>query len=351
MKKLLALILALTLALGTVACGNSAPANDGAAGVSGDPAVPAAEGMQETPDMVLRLSEDQSPDFPTTQGCQKFADLVYERTNGRIKIEVYDSGTLGGTTAVAEQLQYGAIDLLRGGAAPLAQFSPTLNVFSLPFLFTSTENDYKCLDSELAQDILKMEDSEGLIGLAYYTGGARCFYSSQPITCLADLAGMDIRVQESEIMMGMIDALGANPTPTAYAEVYSALQTGVVDAAENGIGAYVSTAHCEVAPYLMLDNHVFTPDMLVMSRQVWDRLSPEDQQIFMEAAYDSVVYEREVYEAYEAEALKKALDSGVTVYELTDDQLQEFIDATAGMPEKYCSQYIDIVNQFKAMQE
>ena len=295
MKKLLALILALTLALGTVACGNSAPANDGAAGVSGDTAVPAAEGMQETPDMVLRLSEDQSPDFPTTQGCQKFADLVYERTNGRIKIEVYDSGTLGGTTAVAEQLQYGAIDLLRGGAAPLAQFSPTLNVFSLPFLFTSTENDYKCLDSELAQDILKMEDSEGLIGLAYYTGGARCFYSSQPITCLADLAGMDIRVQESEIMMGMIDALGANPTPTAYAEVYSALQTGVVDAAENGIGAYVSTAHCEVAPYLMLDNHVFTPDMLVMSRQVWDRLSPEDQQIFMEAAYDSVVYEREVY--------------------------------------------------------
>ena len=196
-----------------------------------------------------------------------------------------------------------------------------------------------------------MEDSEGLIGLAYYTGGARCFYSSQPITCLADLAGMDIRVQESEIMMGMIDALGANPTPTAYAEVYSALQTGVVDAAENGIGAYVSTAHCEVAPYLMLDNHVFTPDMLVMSRQVWDRLSPEDQQIFMEAAYDSVVYEREVYESYEAEALKKALDSGVTVYELTDAQLQEFIDATAGMPDKYCSQYIDIVNQFKAMQE
>ena len=262
MKKLLALILALTLALVTVACGNSAPANDGAAGVSGNTAVPAAEGMQETPDMVLRLSEDQSPDFPTTLGCQKFADLVYERTNGRIKIEVYDSGTLGGTTAVAEQLQYGAIDLLRGGAAPLAQFSPTLNVFSLPFLFTSTENDYKCLDSELAQDILKMEDSEGLIGLAYYTGGARCFYSSRPITCLADLAGMDIRVQESEIMMGMIDALGANPTPTAYAEVYSALQTGVVDAAENGIGAYVSTAHCEVAPYLMLDNHVFTPDML-----------------------------------------------------------------------------------------
>ena len=132
MKKLLALILALTLALGTVACGNSAPANDGAAGVSGNTAVPAAEGMQETPDMVLRLSEDQSPDFPTTQGCQKFADLVYERTNGRIKIEVYDSGTLGGTTAVAEQLQYGAIDLLRGGAAPLAPFSPECVLSALP---------------------------------------------------------------------------------------------------------------------------------------------------------------------------------------------------------------------------
>ena len=105
MKKLLALILALTLALGTVACGNSAPADDRAAKVSGDTAAPVAEGMQETPDMILRLSEDQSPDFPTTMGCQKFADLVYERTNGRIRIDVYDSGTLGGTTAVAEQLQ------------------------------------------------------------------------------------------------------------------------------------------------------------------------------------------------------------------------------------------------------
>ena len=107
--------------------------------------------------MVLRPQRRPVPlNFPTTLGCQKFADLVYERTNGRIKIEVYDfPAPWGGTTAVAEQLQYGAIDLLRGGAAPLAQFSPTLNVFSLPFLFTSTENDYKCLDSELAQDILK----------------------------------------------------------------------------------------------------------------------------------------------------------------------------------------------------
>lgn len=352
MKKLLAMLLALTLALTMVACGSTAPATETPPAEStpeGDST--AAEGMQETPDMVLRLSEDQAPDYPTTLGCQKFADLVYERTNGRIKIEVYDSGTLGGTTAVAEQLQYGAIDLLRGGAAPLAQFSPTLNVFSLPFLFTSTENHYKCMDSELAQEILKMEDSEGLIGLAYYTGGARSFYSSQPITCLADLKGMDIRVQESEVMMGMIDALGANPTPTAYAEVYSSLQTGVVDAAENSIASYVSTAHCEVAPYLLLDNHVFTPDMLIMSRQVWDTLSAEDQQIFMEAAYESVVYEREVYEAYEEEALQQALDNGVTVYELNDEQLQEFVDATADMANEFCADYLDIVEEFRAMQD
>lgn len=351
MKKLSAMLLAAAMTLSLAACGSSNTTDSSAGTEASSTASTTTETAAAEPELVLRLSEDQSPDYPTTMGCQRFADLVYERTNGRIRIDVYDSGTLGDTTAVAEQLQYGAIDLLRGGASPLAQFSPRLNTLSLPFLYTSTENYYKCMDSELAQDILKMEDSEGLIGLCYYTGGGRSFYSSKPITCLEDLKGMQIRVQESAVMMSMIDHLGANPQTTAYSEVYSALQTGVVDAAENSIASYVSTAHYEVAPNLLLDNHVYAPDMLIMSRQVWDKLSAEDQEIFMQAARDSVDYEREIYEEYEAEALQKALDAGVVVTELTPEQQQEFIDATASMAEELVSDYMSDVEAFREMQE
>ncbi len=301
------------------------------------------------PDLYLRLSEDQSIDYPTTRGCQYFADLVKERTNGRIHIEVYDSGTLGDTTAVVEQLQYGAIDMIRCGTGDLTSFSPRLGVLILPYLYTSTENYYKCMDSEVAQDILKLEDSQGLIGLCYFTNGSRSFYSSKPITCLADLKGMDVRTQSSALMMGMAEALGTVPTAIAYSEVYSALQTGVVDAAENSVCSYVSEAHMEVAPNLLLDCHVYEPDLLVMSRQIWDELSQEDQEIFRQAAKEAVEFERSIYEEYEQEALEKAAAAGVIITELTPELQQEFIDATEKLPEELCSDYMDDVNALRAI--
>ncbi|MCI8296394.1 MAG: TRAP transporter substrate-binding protein [Lachnospiraceae bacterium] len=320
---------------------------DGTKGADGEIHAP----LQETPDLLLRLSEDQSIDYPTTMGCLRFADLVYERTNGRIKVEVYDSGTLGNTTAVIEQLQYGAIDLCRCGVGDLSQFSPRLSLFTLPFLFTNTENYYKCMDSDLAQEILEMADAEGLIGMCYYTNGSRSFYSSKPLTGLGDLKGQVVRTQESALMMGLMDALGADPTPVAYAEVYSALQTGVVDAAENSVASYASTAHYEVAPNLMLDCHVYEPDLLIMSQQIWDELSPEDQEILRQAAQESVVYEREIYEAYEAGALKNVVDAGVVVTELTPEKQQEFMDATASMAEAFCGDYIQDVETLRRMQD
>ena len=308
------------------------------------------QAQQDKPELVLRLSEDQSPDYPTTLGCIRFAELVEERTNGRIKIEVYDSGTLGNTTAVIEQLQYGAIDFCRCGVGDLSQFSPRLSIFTLPFLYKDTESYYKCMDSDLSQDILKMEDATGLRGLCYYTNGARSFYSSKPLTCLADLKDLTIRTQESALMMSLMDSLNANPTPVAYSEVYSALQTGVVDAAENSISSYASTAHYEVAPNLMLDRHVFEPDLLIISQQIWNELSEEDQKILSEAAAESVTYERQIYEKYEEDALQKVKDAGVVITELTPEQQQEFIDATSSLAESLCSDYIDDVNSLKELQ-
>lgn len=303
-----------------------------------------------SPEVVLRLSEDQSIDYPTTRGCQYFADLVEERTDGRIHIEVYDSGTLGDTTAVVEQLQYGAIDMIRCGTGDLTSFSQRLGVLILPYLYSSTENYYNCMDSEVAQEILKMEDADGLIGLCYFTNGSRSFYSSKPLTCLSDLKGMDIRTQSSALMMGMVEAIGAVPTAIAYSEVYSALQTGVVDAAENSVCSYVSEAHMEVAPNLLLDCHVYEPDLLIMSRQIWNELTPEDQEIFAQAAKEAVVFERSIYEEYEQDALKKAADAGVVISELTPEQQQEFVDATANLPEELCGAYMDDVNALKAIE-
>lgn len=364
MKKRMSAALIIAMVFSLSACGTksvpepSAGAEQketeaGAAGAAASeaPAEKAPAQMQETPKLLLRLSEDQSIDYPTTMGCLRFADLVYERTDGRIKVEVYDSGTLGNTTAVIEQLQYGAIDLCRCGVGDLSQFSPRLSLFTLPFLFTNTENYYKCMDSELAQEILEMSDADGLIGMCYYTNGSRSFYSSKPLTSLGDLKGQVVRTQESALMMGLMDALGANPTPVAYSEVYSALQTGVVDAAENSVASYASTAHYEVAPNLMLDCHVYEPDLLIMSRQIWDELSAEDQEILRQAAQESVVYEREIYEAYEAEALKKVTDAGVEVTEMTPEKQQEFVDATASMAEEFCGDYIQDVEELRGMQK
>lgn len=369
MKKKISVALIITMAFSLSACGTkSAPASSagteqkGAGDAAEETVGPEETGaetagekdlaqMQETPDLLLRLSEDQSIDYPTTMGCLRFADLVYERTNGRIKVEVYDSGTLGNTTAVIEQLQYGAIDLCRCGVGDLSQFSPRLSLFTLPFLFTNTENYYKCMDSDLAQEILEMEDADGLIGMCYYTNGSRSFYSSKPLTSLGDLKGQVVRTQESALMMGLMDALGADPTPVAYSEVYSALQTGVVDAAENSVASYASTAHYEVAPNLMLDCHVYEPDLLIMSQQIWDELNAEDQEILRLAAQESVVYERGIYEAYEAEALKKVTDAGVVVTEMTPEKQQDFIDATASMAEEFCVDYLQDVEELRKMQD
>lgn len=360
MNRLLTLTMASAILLSLTACGRSKPSAPTASSAAPTSSAAKTESaaqsdasgtqLQETPDLILRLSEDQSIDYPTTMGCLRFSQLVYERTNGRIKIEVYDSGTLGNTTAVLEQLQYGAIDFCRCGVGDLSQFSPRLSLFTLPFLFTSTENYYKCMDSDLAQEILLLEDAKGLTGMCYYTNGSRSFYSSKPLACLADLKGLVVRTQESALMMGLMDALSANPTPVAYSEVYSALQTGVVDAAENSVASYASTAHYEVAPNLMLDCHVYEPDLLVMSQQIWDELSAEDQKIIRQAARESVVYEREIYEAYEAEALKKVQDAGITLTVLTPEQQQEFIDATASMAQTFCADYLDDVEKLREMQ-
>ena len=223
--------------------------------------------------IVLRLAETHPQDYPTTRGDYEFARLVKERSGGRIVIEVYPGSQLGQEKAVIEQVQFGAIDLTRVSISPVAAFVPRLNAFQMPYLYRDETHMWKVLKGDIGKELLASLEPFGFIGLGWFESGARNFYNSKrPIRTPADLKGLKIRVQESELMMGLVSAFGAVPTPMAFGEVYSALQTGVVDGAENNWPSYFSTSHYEVAKYITLDEHTRVPEIIIGSKISLGRL-------------------------------------------------------------------------------
>lgn len=222
----------------------------------------AGEGPGQCAEFVLTYAENQAEDYPTTQGAYKFAELVYERTGGKIEIQVNAGGVLGDEKTVIEQLQFGGVDFARVSLSPLAEFVPKLNVLQMPYLYTSREHMWKVLEGSIGDDFMNSFGGSHLVALSWYDAGARNFYSAaKPIESLEDMKGLNIRVQESELMMDTIEALGATPVPTAFGEVYSGLQTGKIDGAENNWPSYESTRHYEVAKYYTLDEHTRVPEL------------------------------------------------------------------------------------------
>jgi len=277
-------------------------------------------------EMTLRSSDTHPEGYPTVAAVEYMGDLVEERTDGRICIEVYHSAQLGEEKDTIEQTQFGVIDMNRVSIGPFNNMIPETKVFSLPYIFRSTEHMHKVLDGEIGQEVLESFRDHDLVGLAYYDSGSRSFYNSQkPITSIEDLEGMKFRVMQSDVFVDMVDALGGNATPLPYGEVYSSIQTGVVDGAENNWPSYESSGHYEVAQHYTLDQHLMVPEVLVMSEQSWDALSEEDQQIIRQAAEDSVPHMRELWQAREAASREKAVESGVQVVD--DIDKTPFIEA------------------------
>ncbi len=309
------------------------------AGCGGGDKKPAQQQQQQ---LVLKLGETHPPDYPTTLGDKKFAELVTERTKGRIKVEVYPSSQLGEEKAVIEQVQLGAIAFTRVSSAPLAEFNKPLGVCALPYLFNSTDHMWKVLTGPDGQKMLDGLAASKFIGLCYYDPGARSFYSTKPIKSLDDMKGLKIRVQQNKINMDLMQAIGASATPMPYGQVFSALQTGVIDGAENNFPSYLTANHYQVAKYYLVDQHQMVPEVLVMSKVVWDKLSDEDKKIIKQAAADSVATQRDLWTKFEKEAEAKVKAAGCTVTYVQD--LKPWQAAVKPMLEKYRAEYGEVLD-------
>jgi tripartite ATP-independent transporter DctP family solute receptor len=299
--------------------------------------------------ILLRLAEAQVDTYPATMGALEFARLVEEKSEGRIIIEVYTGGQLGGDEkAVLEQIQFGAIDFTRVNISPVTELAPMLNLLQMPYLYESYDHMHKVLDSSIGDEFLASVDEAMLTGLALYDAGSRNFYNNiKPVTSIHDMKGLKLRVPPSKLMLAMVYSLGASATPMAFGEVYSALQTGVIDGAENNWTSYDMVSHHEVAQYITEDAHSMAPEILVASKMIMEKLSPEDQALIKECAKESVIYERELYKSIEDSSKEKLIASGVVISELTDRD--KFIEAVQPLYTEFASEYQSTLDAIVAM--
>lgn len=259
----------------------------------------------------FRVSDTQAADYPTVEAVVFMGRLIEERTNGRHSIRVFHSRQLGEEKETIEQTRVGAIDLNRTNIAPLASFVPLANVLALPFMFRSAGHLRAVLDGPIGEEILASFDAQGFIGLTFYDSGARSIYTrGRAIRTLEDLKGLRIRVQQSDLMVEMVRALGAVPVALPYGQVETGLSTGLIDGAENNWPSYVTTNHFKVARYYTVTEHTMSPEVLVMSRRAWESLSDEDKLIFRDAARESNRFMRLRWSALEEQSRQRALAEG-----------------------------------------
>ena len=298
------------------------------------------------PEYVFTYAENQSDGYPTSMGAYRFAELVKERTNGRIRIVVYTSAKLGREAEVLEQMQYGGVDFTRVSLSQLAEFYPELNVLQMPYLYDDAEHLWSVLEGEIGDHFLNAVKEIDLCGLSWYESGARNFYTSvHPVRTLKDLEGLNIRVQQSDLMIDMVNALGANAVPLSYEEVYSALELGTIDGAENNWPSYEDTDHYKVAKYYCEDEHTRVPEMQLCSLHTWNLLSEEDRKIILECAEESAEYEREVWNERVEKSRETALANGVEVTTLSAEETERIRTLMQPIYEKYCGEYMDILNK------
>lgn len=259
-------------------------------------------------------SDTHPSDYPTVQAVKQLGEKLSARTNGRLGLQVYSGGQLGNERDTLEITTFGGIDINRVFAAPLNSIEPMTIPPNLPFIFESIPHMRRSLDSEVGDQILASLEPHGLIGLCFYDSGARSFYNTRgPIRTPADMAGLKLRVPNSDLYIAMVNALGANAVPIPFAEIYQSLAQGVIDGAENNWPSYDSARHYEVAGHISLTQHLLTPEILVMSKVTWDGLSTEDQLLIRKTAKETVPYMRKLWDEREARSRAAVIADGAKV--------------------------------------
>ncbi|WP_308991113.1 TRAP transporter substrate-binding protein [Mariniflexile litorale] len=237
-----------------------------------------------------------------------------KRSGGKMKLQIYPSQQLGSERECLELLQIGSLDMTKVSVGVMENFAPKMKVFGIPFLFRDRQHSFNVLDSHVGKEILDDGEQYWLKGLAYYDAGSRSFYTKdKPINTPEDLKGLKVRVMESVTAMDMVKALGGSATPISWGELYTSLQQGVVDGAENNPPSFYLSRHYEVCKYYSLDEHTVLPDVLVIGTETWNKLTEQEQNWLQASVDKSVIYQRELWADAEAEALREVEKAGVTI--------------------------------------
>ena len=301
--------------------------------------VAASEGQE--PELILRYAENQPEDYPTTQAAFAFAERVAEKTGGRVKVAVYSGGELGAEQSVIEQMQFGGIDFARVSLSQLAEYLPSLSVLQLPFLYQDADQMWRVLDGTVGDEFLATLDGIELTGLSWFDAGVRSFYTREKVTDLAGLQGLTLRVQESDMMSEMVQALGADPVQVVYSQVYAALHNGTIDGAENNWPSYEAMSHYEVAPFFLKDEHTRVPEIQLASIPAMEKLAKLDPSfpgIIRSCARESALTERTLWAAREQAAEQDLREKGIVVTELSAEEKQKFRQAVQPVYDNFAEQ-------------
>jgi tripartite ATP-independent transporter DctP family solute receptor len=300
---------------------------------------------------VFKASDVQPPGYPTVVATENLGKKLSEATQGRLSIQMYPSMQLGGEKETIEQTQIGAIQISRVSVGTMGPIVDDINVINMPFLFKSTAHANKMMDGPIGQELLDKitaSPNANLVALCWMDSGARSLYNTKhPIKSIEDVKGLKFRVIGNPIFVDMMNALGGNGISMGYDQVFSALQTGVIDGAENNMPSYVFSNHYTAAKYVTLTEHLIIPEMLVFSKRIWNTLSADDQNLIKKFAREAQLEEREFWNQYEQKALEKAKAAGSQIIEVSDKT--PFQNAVKPVWDKYGPKYQDMIKRIQGI--
>jgi tripartite ATP-independent transporter DctP family solute receptor len=301
--------------------------------------------------MVFKASDVQPPGYPTVAATENLGKKLSEATQGRLSLQMFPSMQLGGEKETIEQTQIGAIQMSRVSVGTMGPIVDDINVINMPFLFKNTAHANKMMDGPIGQELLDKitaSPNANLVALCWMDAGARSLYNTKhPIKTIEDIKGLKFRVIGNPIFIDMMNALGGNGVAMGYDQVFSALQTGVIDGAENNLPSYVFSNHYTTAKYLCLTEHLIIPEVLVFSKRVWSTLSADDQNLIKKFAREAQSEERVFWNQYEQKAMEKAKAAGCQIVEIADKA--PFQNAVKPVWDKYGPKYQDMIRRIQAI--